>query len=166
MSMAWVAAYEKRRSSNLEGQNKALLSSKWDLESMSWDEIRAIPIDILGEGMTFGTSCEALRKSWYALKRNRAEGIENNRELEFRINRLQYHLGFERTAFDSLDQEWVDQELAMEEQQYKTKDEGDDGLADEGLSPAERQLNRQLRKEELGLDDEEEEEEEQDDDPW
>jgi hypothetical protein len=113
---AWLVAYDRRRTSSIDGSNKALLSSKWDLESMSWDEIREIPIPELGEDMNFGKSCEALRKTWYALKRSRQEGSYYNKDLELRINRIQNALGFERTAFDDLDQEWVDNELAIEQQ--------------------------------------------------
>jgi hypothetical protein len=93
--------------------------------------------------------------TWYALKRSRQEGSYYNKDLELRINRIQNALGFERTAFDDLDQEWVDNELAIEQQ------DEDDGE----LSPEERQLNQQLKAEERddelagwGLDD--------DDDPW
>jgi len=61
---------------------------------------------------------------------------------------LQYFLGFERTVFDDLDQDWVDQELSIEE-------EGSDDLNG-------KELSEELRREEfkdqlnaLGLDDEE-----------
>lgn len=101
-----------------------------------------LPIPELGEDMTFGRSCESLRKSWYALKRNRAEGSYHNKDLEFRINRIQNGLGFALTPFDDLDQEWVDNELSME-QPLKKGDEEDD----EELSQTE-QLNQQLKKEE------------------
>jgi hypothetical protein len=103
----WISRYEKRRTSGFEGSDKALLSSRV--------EIRDIPTPEVGENMTFGKSCQALKKTWYHLKRNRAEGNYNNRDLELRINRIQNALGFERTVFDDLDQEWVDHELSMEE---------------------------------------------------
>jgi hypothetical protein len=140
----WLAAYERRKASGLEGPNKALLSSKFDLESMSWDEIREIPIPEISENATFGTCSESLRKSWYALKRNRAEGNYHNKDLELRINRIQNALGFERTIFDDLDQNWVDNELSMEQHKQGEQDEDED----EVLSPEERQLNQQLKKEE------------------
>jgi hypothetical protein len=136
---------------------------------MSWDEIREIPIPELGEDMTFGRSCESLRKSWYALKRSRKEGSYYNKDLEFRINRIQSALGFPRTHFDDLDQEWVDQELSREEQQLK-REEDESEEVDEELSNEEQQLKKEEETEELagwGLDEDDEKPEDgEGDDSW
>lgn len=132
--------------------SKGLLSSRFDLENMSWDEIRHIPIEELGPEMTFGKACEQLRKTWRHLKLNRVEGNYHNIDLELRINRLQHFLGFERTQFDDLDPDWVDQELSMEEESLN---EASDDLDGEELSE---QLRREEFKDQLnawGLDDEE-----------
>lgn len=119
--------------------SKGLLSSRFDLEGLTWDEIRDIPIEELGPGMTFGKGCEQLRKTWLHLKLNRAEGNYHNIDLELRINRLQHFLGFERTQFDDLDPSWVDQELLMEEEQ---SNEASDDLNG-------KELSKQLRREEF-----------------
>jgi|SRR5215831_16900179 len=112
---SWLRSYEARRTGGADISSKGLLSSRFDLDGLSWDEIREIPIPELGENVTFGTGCEQLRKTWWHLKQNRREGNYYNRDLELRINRLQHFLGFERTVFDDLDESWVDQELSMEQ---------------------------------------------------
>jgi hypothetical protein len=133
--------------------SKGLLSSRFDLENMSWDEIRDIPIEELGPEMTFGKACEQLRKTWWHLKLNRVEGNYHNIDLELRINRLQHFLGFERTQFEDLDPDWVERELSMEEER---SNEASDDLNG-------KELSEQLRREELqdqlnawGLDDDDE----------
>jgi hypothetical protein len=149
---AWLRSYEARRTGgNMSA--KGLLSSRFDLEGLSWSEIREIPLPELGENMTFGKGCEQLRKTWRHLKLNRSEGTYHNIDLELRINRLQHFLGFERTQFDDLDPDWVDQELSMEEE--KSNEASDDLNGQE--------LSEQLRREEFqdqlnawGLDDGEE----------
>lgn len=79
----------------------------------------------------------------------------HNIDLELRINRLQYFLGFERTQFDDLDQDWVDQELSMEDENLNESEASDD-LNGEKLSE---QLRREEFQDQLnawGLDDGEE----------
>jgi hypothetical protein len=149
----WLRNYEARRMGGADMSAKGLLSSRFDLEGLSWSEIREIPIPELGENMTFGKGCEQLRKTWRHLKLNRSEGTYHNIDLELRINRLQHFLGFERTQFDDLDPDWVDQELSMEEE--KSNEASDDLNGEE--------LSEQLRREEFqdqlnawGLDDGEE----------
>ena len=149
----WLASYEARRTRGADMSSKGLLSSRFDLEGLTWDEIRDIPIEELGPGMTFGKGCEQLRKTWLHLKLNRAEGNYHNIDLELRINRLQHFLGFERTQFDDLDPSWVDQELLMEEER---SNEASDDLNGEELS---KQLRREEFKDQLnawGLDDDDE----------
>jgi len=135
---SWLRAYEARRTAGGDMSTKGLLSSRFDLENMSWDEVRNIPVEELGPGMTFGKGCEQLRKTWRHLKLNRSEGNYHNIDLELRINRLQYFLGFERTQWDDLDPDWVEQELSMEEEQ---SNEASDDLNVE--------LSEQLRREEF-----------------
>jgi hypothetical protein len=82
-----------------------------------------------------------------------SEGTYHNIDLELRINRLQHFLGFERTQFDDLDPDWVDQELSMEEEK---SNEASDDLNGEELSE---QLRREEFKDQLnawGLDDDDE----------
>jgi hypothetical protein len=152
---AWLRSYEARRTGGADISSKGLLSSRFDLENLSWSDIREIPIPELGENMTFGKGCEQLRKTWRHLKLNRVEGNYHNIDLELRINRLQHFLGFERTQWDDLDPDWVDQELSMEEENLNDSEASDD------LNGAE--LSEQLRREEFqdqlnawGLDDGEE----------
>ena len=122
---AWLRSYEARRTRGADMSSKGLLSSRFDLEGLTWDEIRDIPMEELGPGMTFGKGCEQLRKTWWHLKQNRREGNYHNMDLELRINRLQHFLGFERTVFDDLDESWVDQELSMEEAGFGEEGESD-----------------------------------------
>jgi hypothetical protein len=149
---SWIRDYEARRLGGANMNSKALLSSRFDLSDLSWDEIRDIPIEELGPEMTFGKACEQLRKTWRHLKLNRVEGNYHNIDLELRINRLQHYLGFERTLWDDLDPDWVDQELSMEEERLN---EASDDLNGEDLSE---QLRREELKDQLnawGLDDDE-----------
>jgi hypothetical protein len=90
------------------------------LDGLSWAEIREIPIPELGEGMTFGTSFEALRKTWYAYKRTKKDGLPAP-DLAFRILKLQKFLGLPLSEFNELDRygggsnsEWVNEELSSE----------------------------------------------------
>ena len=71
---SWLRSYEERRTGGADISSKGLLSSRFDLDGLSWDEIREIPIPELGENVTFGTGCEQLRKTWWHLKQNRREG--------------------------------------------------------------------------------------------
>jgi hypothetical protein len=150
---SWLRDYEARRTGGAGMSAKGLLSSRFDLEALTWDEIREIPIPELGEDMTFGKSCEQLRKTWRHLKLNRVEGNYHNIDLELRINRLQHYLGFEKTLWDDLDPDWVDQELSMEEER---SNEAADDLNGEELSE---QLRREEFQDQLnawGLDDDDE----------
>src|SRR5215469_14419366 len=55
----WLRQYECFRHNPDAKNDASWLSSKYDLEGLSWDEIREIYIPELG--MCFGPSCEALR---------------------------------------------------------------------------------------------------------
>jgi len=78
---SWLISYEKSRTEGianiLKGVKGRLSSSRWDLESMSWDEIRDLPVEGYGldEGMTFGRTFESLRKSWHAYRLSRKQGF-------------------------------------------------------------------------------------------
>ena len=166
---SWLSRYDSERTNPfIIGGKGQLKSSKFDLENMSWIELREIPIPELGDDMTFGKSLHMLKETWTSFKRYKKDG-EFRPELALRIIKVQRALGFPEIAeFPELEryggQAWVDNELAMEEQQSKSypEDESDQEEEDEGLSKEERQLNQELRKEELtaswGLDDEDEEE--------
>jgi hypothetical protein len=150
---SWIRSYEARRLGGAGMSPKGLLSSRFDLEGLTWDEIRDIPIEELGPEMTFGKACEQLRKTWRHLKLNRSEGNYHNIDLELRINRLQHFLGFERTQWDDLDLDWVERELSMEEERWNEASDDLNG----------KELTEQLRREEFqdqlnawGLDDDDE----------
>src|SRR5215469_8775536 len=106
----WLKKYELMRTS--DGQSKALLSSRFDLEGLSWSEIREIPIPQLE--CNFGVGCEMLRKSWFAYRMTKRNG-GYAADVAFRINKIQHNLGFPITEFEELDQKWVEQELSMDE---------------------------------------------------
>ena len=109
-------------------------STKFPLEAMSWNEIREIPIPSLGPEMTFGKSCEALRKSWYHYKMLKRQGTYAG-DIAFRINKIQRSMGIPLTEFDDVDPEWVAEELASESEQ---------------LTPEEIELRREEMLEENG----------------
>jgi hypothetical protein len=102
---------------------KGRLSTRFDLEGLSWAEIREMPIPELGPDMTYGKTWEALRKSWYAYKMTKKEGLSAP-DLSLRILKFQKLLGLPLSDFSSeLDrygEEWVNEELnslAVEEEQ-------------------------------------------------
>ena len=61
----WLREYDRMRT-NSDGPNELWHSTKYDLEGLSWDEIREIYIPEL--------DCNSTRKSWYAYKRVRKDG--------------------------------------------------------------------------------------------
>ena len=92
----WLRRYERVRN-NIDVENAASwLSSKYDLEGLTWDEIREIYIPELD--MCFGPSCEALRKSWYHYKRLGRDGGYRG-DIAYRINKIQNALGFPISEF-------------------------------------------------------------------
>ena len=135
----WLSRYEQMRTdpyTSIKGQ----LSSRFQLEGLSWSEIREIPIPELGEGMNFGKSFEALRKTWYAYKRTRKDGLPAP-DLAFRILKLQKFLGLPLSEFNELDRygggsnnEWVNEELSNEDIQLKKEELVDWGLDDDEKS--------------------------------
>jgi hypothetical protein len=134
----WLQNYERTRT-ELYSSVKGRLSNKFDLDSMSWSEIREIPIPELGEGMTFGTSFEALRKSWFSYKRSRKDGFPAS-DVAFRILKIQKALGLPLSEFPELDSDWVNQELESES--------GSGEISDDYYGQEMSQEEIQLRKEE------------------
>ena len=119
----WLHAYEERRTNPNSEVGKRLRSTRFDLENMSWDEIREIEIPELG--CTFGGACSALRKSWYSYKRYKKDGMPAP-DLALRINRIQSYLGFPKSEFPELEAYggtgWVDEELTAEEKELRQEE--------------------------------------------
>ena|SRR5215813_7496066 len=135
---AWLENYEERRTDPYSNPKK-LLSSRFDLESMSWDEIRDIPIPELGEGMTYGKSFEALRKSWFAYRVSRKGGLPAP-DLAVRILKLQKGLGLPLSDFPELER-------------YGGSDFIKDELSDwsESSNESEEEMSEEVSEEELIL---------------
>lgn len=113
----WLREYENRRLGRGRASDGQFgwTSSRYDLESKDWDNIRDIFIPQLE--MTFGQACSALKRSWYAYKMSRKEVGGYNNDLAWRINRIQHYLGIPLTEFsEGLDPNWVKQQLNAEEQ--------------------------------------------------
>ena len=111
----WLNNYEHERTSLFnDGPTIGWTSSRYNLEDKDWDNIREIFIEPLD--MTFKQAFSALKRSWFAYKRSRKEGVGYNSELGWRINRIQYYLGIPLTEFDGgLPINFVKQQLALEE---------------------------------------------------
>jgi hypothetical protein len=62
----WLREYDRLRT-NPDGPNELWHSSKYDIEGISWDEVRQLFIPELD--MCWGPACSALKKSWYAYKK-------------------------------------------------------------------------------------------------
>jgi hypothetical protein len=88
-------------------------STKYDLDNMDWNEIREIYLPEIQ--MSWGSACEAMRKSWFSYKMSKREG-DRGWDIILRINRIQKALGIELTEFrDGPDIEWVRTQLDLEE---------------------------------------------------
>jgi len=92
----WLVAYEKTRTDPYTTA-KERLSSRFDLSGLSWNEIRDLPIPELinpktGEPMTFGTTFETLRKTWFAYRMSKKNGFPSP-DLCLRIIKLQKNIG-------------------------------------------------------------------------
>ena len=91
----WLRDYEERRT-NPDREFRMPSATKYDLESMSWNEIREIYLPEIQ--MTWGAACEAMRKSWFSYKMSKREG-DRGWDIILRINRIQRALGIEMTEF-------------------------------------------------------------------
>lgn len=132
MDRKWLRQYEQVRTDPYT-TIKGRLSSRFELDGLTWAEIREIPIPELGEDMTFGKSFEALRKTWYAYKRTKKDGFPAP-DLALRILKLQKLLGLPLSEFHELDRyggEWVNEELSGEDIQLKEEELASGGLDDE-----------------------------------
>jgi hypothetical protein len=110
MDRRWISRYEQLRTDPYSTAKGRLSSSRFQLEGLSWTEIRELSV---GEGFTFGTCFEALRKSFYAYKMNRKQGLSAP-DLCLRILKLQKLLGLPLSEFPELDrygEGWVNEEL-------------------------------------------------------
>src|SRR5215469_13596029 len=86
----WVRQYDRLRTNPDARNDASWLSSRYNLEGLSWDEIKEIHIPEMN--CTFGPACSALRKSWYAYKRLRKDGGYAT-DYALRINHIQRYLG-------------------------------------------------------------------------
>src|SRR5215813_13489665 len=114
---AWLVQYENERLGKYNGQNTTLISSKFDLNGLSWNEIRELETDILdqnGEPMTFGRTFEALRKTWRSFKLARKNGSPAP-ELALRILKLQNGLGLPLADFEQELERYGGMEMAIRE---------------------------------------------------
>ena len=114
---SWLVNYENERMQNYDGQNGTLVSSKFDLTGISWDEIRDLETDLLdqnGEPMNFGRSFEALRKTWRSFKLARKNGSPAP-ELALRILKLQNGLGLPLADFEQELERYGGMEMAIRE---------------------------------------------------
>src|SRR5215831_14524360 len=111
----WLRDYEERRT-NPDREFRmpsAWHSTKYDLESMSWNEIREIYLPEIQ--MSWGSACEAMRKSWFSYKMSKREG-DRGWDIILRINKIQRALGIPLPDFrDGPDLSWVNQQLDLEE---------------------------------------------------
>src|SRR5215831_4486771 len=111
----WLQAYEHKRTSSFESEPAlGWTSSRFDLQSKDWNNIKEIFIPELE--MTFAQACSASKRSWFAYKMSRKQGVGHNSELSWRINRIQYYLGIPLTEWEtgpSVD--WVIEQLSLEE---------------------------------------------------
>lgn len=103
-------------SAGLIRAKQRLSSSRFELEGLSWAEIRDLPIEELGPDMTFGKTFEALRKSWFRYKLEKKQGLSAP-DLCLRILTLQKLLGLPLSDFSSdLDRfgssQWANEELS------------------------------------------------------
>jgi hypothetical protein len=153
----WLRNYERIRTEGLDRQFKmpsSWHSTKYPLETMTWDEIREIYVPEMQ--MTFGKCCESIRKSWYHYKMARKEG-DKAWDIILRIARIERALGLEMIQFrDGPPVEWVKQQLDMEEgtgvesssEDLELKYEENQGQLwgdDEPLTTEERQLMAEER---------------------
>jgi hypothetical protein len=137
---SWLIGYERRRTSG-EAEMSQLLEVRSDLQGLSWDEIRDMPVvqNFTDEPMTIGKTFSALKKSWRSLKLYRRDGMPTS-DLALRIVKAQHSLGLPLSEFDELDTNFIHQELDIMD--------NDGG----GLSEEERQEQNNLDSEVTDLD--------------
>ena len=138
---SWLASYEERRVNPFTSNEERLSSSKFQLEGLTWDEIREIPIPELGPEMTFGKTWSSLRKSWFTYKNSKLRNGFADPDVCLRILKFQRALGLPLAEFSELSRYgdgWVENELSQqEEEQQLMQEEVDEEFANRGLNGVE-----------------------------
>jgi hypothetical protein len=177
----WLRDYDNRRldpdgGSSGSGSKLNWHSSKYDLESMNWQEVQSIYLPEIEN--CWGPACNYLRKLWFKYKMQKRQG-EKSWDVILDISRILYAMGLPLVEFDNgPDIEWIKAQLDMEnrtgegkveqtsedvEAKYEEDQEkrslgygNSDGDPEEepeedldsDISPDERELYRTLRREE------------------
>ena len=89
----WIRNYDRSRL-NPNQPNEFWVSSKYDIQGMSWTEISEIYLPEID--MRFGSACSALKKCWYAYKMVRKQGLDSG-DLVYRINCIQSVMGIKKS---------------------------------------------------------------------
>jgi hypothetical protein len=110
--MRWIRNYDRLRL-NPNASNESWTSTRYEIEGMRWSDIERIYLPEIG--MCWGPACSAIKKSWWAFKMAGKNGGYRT-DIAFRINRIQAAMGIPRTPFAELDPQWVDEQLAKEEE--------------------------------------------------
>lgn len=132
----WLRQYDQLRTNPYE-PNQSWTSTKFEIEGLRWDELKAIEIpDLLdqdGNPMNWGQACSALRKTWYRYKTEKRQGI-NVRPLAYRIKKIQRSMGITEAQFPELDEEWAGEQLDMEEGESELlKEEAEENMMIAGM---------------------------------
>lgn len=119
----WLINYERMRHSKKPKEpNESWVSSKYDIQNMSWKEISEIYLPEID--MRFGSACSALKKLWKSYK---IAGRSESREAILHGKLIAYNLplGIERSQFPELEgmNDDEDQELTDEELELKKEEE-------------------------------------------
>lgn len=119
----WLINYERMRHSKKPKEpNESWVSSKYDIQNMSWKEISEIYLPEID--MRFGSACSALKKLWKSYKIAGRNG-EPRGDIAWKIHRIQSAMGIERSQFTELEgmNDDEDQELTDEELELKKEEE-------------------------------------------
>ena len=91
----WLSDYENRRlnpdSDASHGSRLNWHSTKYDLESMTWQEVQSIYLPEID--CTWGLACNYLRKLWFKYKMGKREG-DRSYDVILDISRILYAMGF------------------------------------------------------------------------
>lgn len=147
MSRSWFYNYENERVRRYGRQSKerseTFISNKYDFQGGDWNQLNNTMIPSLG--MTIGQSISALKKSWKMYKGNLSKG-EPTDIYSKRILKLQAALGLEQSEYlksELMSMGYTEEELEETEEEDLESAAEDD--INSGLTPAEIQLNQQLR---------------------
>jgi hypothetical protein len=112
----WLRDYDNRRldpdgGSSGSGSKLNWHSSKYDLESMNWQEVQSIYLPEIEN--CWGPACNYLRKLWFKYKMQKRQG--EKRDVILDISRILYAMGLPLVEFDNgPDIEWIKAQLDME----------------------------------------------------